>query len=620
MSIETNVESISQHLKEVALEATKELYGEHVNEKMVNISETRKDQDGDYTLIVFPFVKAAKKKPEDVGEEIGKSVLTKSPFVSSFNTVKGFLNLSIDDSFWLNKFVEISKADQHGQQPPKEDVVLVEFASPNTNKPLHLGHIRNILLGWSASKILGAAGYRVKKVQIVNDRGIAICRSMLAWTMWGNGDTPESTATKGDHFVGQYYVKFAKEFSKEYAEWQKSDEAKTVFLEKKKDEQTEEVFFKDYKNQYFNLHSKLGADAKDLLLKWEANDPEVRSLWKKMNDWVLAGMDITYQNLKVDFDKLYFESDTYLLGKEIIQKGISEGVLQQDGKRVFVNLESIGFGNKTILKTDGTSTYTSQDLGTAQERYKDFGAKKMLYVVADEQNAHFQALFEIVKRLGEPYADGLHHLSYGMVDLPTGKMKSREGTVVDADDLISETIGEARKNALERGEMEDFSAEEKEALFEKIGLAALKYFILKVNPQKRMVFDPAGSVDMQGHTGPYIQNAYVRIQSVLKKAASENIPSVYQYEKLLGPEKELIVLLNNYPNLIVSSADQYDPSIIAAFAYDLAKAYHKFYHDCPILRADTQDMIAFRIALSKTVGDSLKNAMYLLGIDMPIRM
>ena len=463
---------------------------------------------------------------------------------------------------------------------------MVEFSSPNTNKPLHLGHIRNILLGWANTKIYEALGYEVIKVQIVNDRGIAICRSMLAWQRFGNGETPETAGIKGDHLVGKYYVKFNTEFMKEYAEWQMTDQAKGVYEVKKKEGQDEAIFFKAYKNDYFNEYSYLGRDAKAMLVKWEAEDPEVRALWKQMNGWVLSGFDETYEKLGVEFDKLYFESDTYLLGKELIEKGLQEGVLFKEGKRVWTDLSNIGMAQKTILKSDGTSTYTSQDLGTAQMRFNDYQAEKVVYVVGDEQISHFQGVFEILKRLKEPYADGLYHLAYGMVDLPTGRMKSREGTVVDADDLIAEVIKEAQASVQERGELVDMTEGEQTDTFRKIGLGALKYFILKVNAKKRMVFNPQESVELQGNTGPYIQYSYVRCSGVARKAPDVNMSASADYSDLQPQEKELILKLFQYPTLIEEAAKEYDPSVVASFAYDLAKTYHKFYHDINILKSE----------------------------------
>jgi len=466
------------------------LYGQETPAEKVALSPTRKEFEGDYTVVVFPYTKAAKKKPAEIGEDLGQYLVENSANIAAYNVINGFLNLSIAPSYWTNLLEEVAVNDTYGKKASNGKKIMVEYSSPNTNKPLHLGHIRNILLGWASSKIYAAAGYEVIKVQIVNDRGIAICRSMLAWQLFGDDETPESAGIKGDHFVGKYYVKFNTEFVKEYAEWQKTDEAKSVFAAKKKDGQDDVAFFKAYKNDYFNEYSYLGRDAKAMLVKWEANDPEVRALWKKMNGWVLGGFDKTYESLGVVFDKLYFESDTYLLGKELIEKGLKEGILFKDGKRVWTDLSNIGMQKKTIIKSDGTSTYTSQDLGTAQMRYNDYQAERVVYVVGDEQISHFQGVFEILKRLKEPYADGLYHLAYGMVDLPTGRMKSREGTVVDADDLVAEVIGAAKADAIERGEIVDMSKAEQEKTFRQIGLGALKYFILKVNSKKRMVFNP----------------------------------------------------------------------------------------------------------------------------------
>ena len=610
-----------QQLTEGVISGVQELYGEAPDSGKVNLSVTRKEFEGDYTVVVFPFTKLAKKKPEQIGEELGQYMVNNLPNVSAFNVIKGFLNLSVDDAYWINYLNVVSKQDHcYGKHATNGRKIMVEFSSPNTNKPLHLGHIRNILLGWSTSKIYEAAGYEVQKVQIVNDRGIAICRSMVAWQEFGNEATPESEGLKGDHFVGKYYVKFAKEFAEEYKEWQFSKQAEATFASKKKEGQSEEDFFKAYKNDYFNEYSVLGKKAKDMLLQWEANDPAVRTLWKKMNGWVLGGFDKTYDSLGVDFDKLYFESDTYLLGKELIQKGLDMEVLHQEGKRVWTDLENIGLAKKTIIKSDGTSTYTSQDLGTAQMRYEDFGAEKVVYVVGDEQISHFQGVFEILKRLKEPYAEGLYHLAYGMVDLPTGRMKSREGTVVDADDLVAEVIGEAQKGVEERGEIVDLPKDQQQNLFRQIGLGALKYFILKVNPRKRMTFNPQESVDLQGNTGPYIQYSYVRCSGVARKAKDVTMDLAKDYTTLQLQEKALIIQLFQFPNTIQEAAKDYDPSLIAAFCYDLARLYHKFYHDVSILKAESEAAQAFRLQLSKSVATTLATGMDLLGIEMPERM
>ncbi len=596
------------------------LYGQETPAEKVALSPTRKEFEGDYTVVVFPYTKAAKKKPADIGEDLGKYIVENSPNINAYNVINGFLNLSVDSSYWTGVLETVAANDNYGQAAPNGKKIMVEYSSPNTNKPLHLGHIRNILLGWSSSMIYQATGYEVIKVQIVNDRGIAICRSMLAWLRFGEGETPESSGMKGDHFVGKYYVKFNTEFVKEYAEWQMTDQAKAVFEEKKKEGQDEAAFFKAYKNDYFNEYSYLGREAKEMLVKWEANDPEVRALWRKMNDWVLGGFDKTYDSLGVTFDKLYFESDTYLLGKELIEKGLEEGVLFKDGKRVWTDLSNIGMQKKTILKSDGTSTYTSQDLGTAQMRYNDYQAEKVVYVVGDEQISHFQGVFEILKRLKEPYADGLYHLAYGMVDLPTGRMKSREGTVVDADDLVAEVIGAAKADAIERGEIVDMPVAEQEDTFRKIGLGALKYFILKVNSKKRMVFNPQESVETQGNTGPYIQYAYVRCSGVARKAPEINMAASTDYNDLQPQEKELILKISQFPAEIANAAKEYDPSILAAFSYDLAKGYNKFYHDINILKSENEAAMAFRLKLSAVVARTLKSSMALLGIEMPARM
>ena len=580
----------------------KALYGEETSAEKVTLSPTRKEFDGDYTVVVFPYTKAAKKKPADIGADLGNYLVENSSNIVAFNVINGFLNLSIASSYWTNLFDEIASDENYGKKSANGKKIMIEYSSPNTNKPLHLGHIRNILLGWANSKIYEAIGYEVIKVQIVNDRGIAICRSMLAWQRFGNGETPESAGIKGDHLVGKYYVKFNTEFIKEYSEWQMTKAAKEVFEAKKKEGQDEAAFFKAYKNDYFNEYSYLGRDAKEMLVKWEASDPEVRSLWQKMNGWVLAGFDETYKKLGVKFDKLYFESDTYLLGKELIGKGLKEEVLFKDGKRVWTDLSNIGMAQKTILKSDGTSTYTSQDLGTAQMRYNDYEADKVVYVVGDEQISHFQGVFEILKRLNEPYADGLYHLAYGMVDLPTGRMKSREGTVVDADDLVEEVIQEAKSGVVERGELADLSKAEQADTFRKIGLGALKYFILKVNARKRMVFNPQESVELQGNTGPYIQYSYVRCSGVARKAPEINMALSANYTALQPQEKDLILKLFQYPALIEEAAKDYDPSILATFAYDLAKSYHKFYHDINILKSESEAAMAFRLKLSEVGG------------------
>lgn len=608
---------IQQHLTL----AVKELYGLDISDNLLPITPTRKEFIGDFTVVTFPLTKLAKKKPDIIGEELGHLLVRDLPEIDSFNVIQGFLNLSFVPSFWNSFVLSLQDNPAFGELPPNGERVLVEFSSPNTNKPLHLGHIRNILIGWSVSKILKAAGFDVFNVQIINDRGIAICKSMLARKIWGAGKTPENTGIKGDFFVGSYYVLFEQKFQEEYAAWQLTAEAREVFESKKKEDQSEVAFFKSYKDLYFNAYSELGKQAAEMLRNWEAGDEETIATWSQMNQWVYAGFDHTYQLLGVHFDKLYYESETYLLGKDIVQKGIEKSVFykEADGS-VWIDLTDVKLDKKVVLRKDGTSVYITQDLGTAELRYDDFKANKMIYVVADEQNYHFQVLFEIAKKLKVPYAEGLHHLSYGMVDLPTGKMKSREGTVVDADDLIAEVVFEARKNSEERGVLADLTDLERSEIIRKIGLAALKYFIIKVQPQKRMTFDPKESVDMQGQTGPYIQNAFVRIQSVLRKAGDFDANIAENYLEFVLEEREIIQQLYQYPSVIEESALQYDPSAIANYAYALAKNYHRFYHEHSILKADDLAVRSFRLCMSKAVGSVLNHSMNLLGIEMPDKM
>ncbi|MDX1666093.1 MAG: arginine--tRNA ligase [Saprospiraceae bacterium] len=613
---------IVQKLTEKVKAAVKELYEAEVSVDQVLISATRKEFEGDYTLVVFPFAKQARKKPEAIGEEIGDYLKGSIAEIEDYNVIKGFLNLVLTDAFWLDFLQQVRAENNFGYHPRRDEKVMIEFSSPNTNKPLHLGHIRNILLGWSVHKICEAAGYQTVRVQIVNDRGIAICKSMLAWKKYGDGATPASEGVKPDHFVGHYYVLFEQKFREEYLKWRESDEARAIFREKGIKDQGEEKFFAAFKNTYFNEYSRLGAEAKDLLRKWEADDPDTLALWRQMNHWVYDGFEQTYEQLGVQFDKLYYESETYQLGKDIIREGLEKGIFyeKQDGS-VWIDLEDIKLDHKLVLRSDGTSVYMTQDIGTALLRYRDFGVDRMVYVVADEQNYHFQVLFEILKRLELPFADGLHHLSYGMVDLPTGKMKSRDGTVVDADDLIAEVVREADKSSRERGEIADLPAERQQQVIRKIGMAALKFFIIKVHPQKRMTFDPKESVDLQGQTGPYVQNAFVRIQSVRRKAA--DIPGGEvrgRYENLKPGEKELLREIQSFPQLILQAAEEFDPSLIANYCYNLAKTFHKFYHDHSILRAETEAARTFRLQLSEAVADVLERAMDLLGIDMPERM
>ena len=592
-----------------------------VDSDSILINTTKQEFEGDYTVVLFPFLKRVKTSPEALGQTLGKHLQETTDMVSAFNIVKGFLNVSLSNSFWLDKLAAISSLDNYGSFPQRTDKVLVEYSSPNTNKPLHLGHIRTILLGWSMAQILEKAGYQVTKTLIVNDRGIAICKSMVSWQKFGNGETPTSADMKGDFLVGKYYVEFDKQLASEYGTWQLSDEGLGIYQSLKKEDQSAESFFKGFKNKYFNQHSALGSDVKAMLIKWEQGDEEVKTLWKTMNQWVYDGHDVTYDKLGIHFDKAYYESETYLTGKQIVLDGLSDETFykETDGS-IWVDLEDVGLDKKILLRSDGTSVYLTQDLGTADIRYAELGTEKMIYVVGDEQDYHFKVLFEIMKKLKRPYSKGLYHLSYGMIDLPTGKMKSREGTVVDADDLIVEVIEEAREGAKERGDVTQLPDEEQALIFNNIGLAALKFFILKVNPKKRMVFNPAESVDMQGQTGPYIQNAYVRIQSIFRKSEGTLPDANFGEYQMVEVEKDLIKTLVNYPVAIEQAALQYDPSIIASFSYTLAKQYHKLYHDVRILTAETEIAKTFRLHLSKTVGKVLESSLNLLGIDVPDRM
>ncbi len=614
--------NIVQIIQNAVKQAVSELYNVEIAVNEVICNTTRKEFEGDYTVTVFNFAKTARKAPPVIGQELGAYLTEHVPTISKFNVIQGFLNLSISTDFWTNFVAETTKNEHFGQSPSKDTRVMIEFSSPNTNKPLHLGHIRNILLGWSCSKILEAAGYDVVRTKVVNDRGIAICKSMLAWQLFGNNDTPSVSEEKGDHFVGKYYVLFEGKFKTEYAVWQLTDTASSVYESKKKVEQTTEEFFKDFKNEYFNNYSDLGKQAREMLLRWEAGDAETRELWKTMNGWVYEGFNETYNKLGVHFDKVYYESDQYALGKDIIEDGIKKGVFyQKPDSSVWIDLTDVKLDHKLVLRSDGTSVYITQDIAMARLRENDFHARKVGYVVADEQNYHFQVLFEILKKLDEPYANGLFHLSYGMVELPSGKMKSREGTVVDADDLIEEVISEAKNAASESNSLDNFSADEKADIIRKIGMAALKYHIVKVNPKKRMVFDPKESVDLQGHTGPYIQYAYVRSKSVEAMAANAGVDfSITELPtELHETEKSLAISLYEFPKIIEDAAAQYDPSVLANYLYEIAKGFSKFWHDVPVLKANDVEKV-FRLKLAKIVAHTLKQGMDLLGIEMPERM
>jgi arginyl-tRNA synthetase len=625
--------NIVDTLKENVAKAVKELYGADFEANKVNISSTRKGVEGDYTVLVFPFSKAARKKPEVIGEEIGNYLVAHLDSVAKFEISKGFLNLFVSDNIWSSILDNIYKHPNFGTQPANGEKVMVEYSSPNTNKPLHLGHIRNILLGWSTAKTLVAAGYDVNKVQIVNDRGVHICKSMWAWENFGNGATPESTGLKGDHLIGKYYVLFNQKFEKEYTDWQDSAVAQEKYqfwlaseggqrvVKEKDSSDLSKHFFKSiYKNKYFNAESIIGGEVKAMLRKWEDKDPKIYQLWETMNGWVYAGFNETYKNLGVHFDKNYYESNTYLLGKDIIERGLEKGTFykKEDGS-TWADLRNVNLDEKIVLRSDGTSVYMTQDMGTAQVRYQDFGAKKMIYVVGNEQDYHFQVLFEILKKLEEPYAEGLHHLSYGMVELPSGKMKSREGRVVDADDLMEEVQAIAKKVAEESGGLSGLPEETITNIHRQIGLGALKFFMLKVSPTKGMVFNPEDSVDMQGQTGPFIQYATMRTKA-LKRRAKDTIDITLSgnYTDVQEIEQELLLTLQKYPNIVVKAAEAYNPAEVANYIYSVAKLYNRFYYQCPILKEEVSvEAKAFRYKLSGIAGHVLESGLDLLGIEAP---
>jgi arginyl-tRNA synthetase len=586
-------------IAEAAVKAVKHLYNTDITPAEVNLQETRKEFEGQVTIVTFPFTKFSRKSPEQTGTDIGEYLKNEVKEIAGFNVIKGFLNISIADSYWLDQlYNEILPADLSA---PKQNghKVLVEYSSPNTNKPLHLGHVRNNLLGYSVAQILAAAGYDVVKANLVNDRGIHICKSMLAWQLFGNGETPESTGMKGDHLVGKYYVIFDKEYKKEID-----------FL--KSEGQTEEEAKKN---------APLIKQAQEMLLKWEAGDEEVINLWKTMNTWVYDGFGKTYHALGVDFDKFYYESETYLLGKDIIYEGLQKGVFfeKEDGS-VWIDLTADGLDQKLVRRSDGTSVYITQDLGTAQLKYDDFQMDESIYVVGNEQDYHFKVLFLILQKLGKSWAKGLYHLSYGMVDLPSGKMKSREGTVVDADDLIAEMEATAKEQTEQLGKVDGFGEEEKERLYHTIGMGALKYFLLKVDPKKRLLFDPNESVDFQGHTGPFIQYTHARIKSVLSRADVDFGSNTTTVTELAPVERDLIVILSQYPAIVKDAAANFSPAIVANYVYEIAKAYNKFYHEKSILQAEDNELKKFRLQLSAASAKIIHKGMNLLGIDVPERM
>lgn len=587
-------------------EAVKALYGMEATAQQVQLQKTREEFEGHLTVVVFPFVKAARKAPDMVGNEIGQYLLEHAgDVVAKFNVVKGFLNLVISDAPWISLLNQINADPKFGFQPVTDQspLVMIEYSSPNTNKPLHLGHVRNNLLGSALARIVEANGNKVVKTNIVNDRGIHICKSMLAWLKWGNGETPESSGKKGDHLIGDYYVAFDKHYREEIKELV----ALGMDAEKAKQE------------------APLIKEAHEMLVKWEQGDPEVRGLWKKMNEWVYAGFDETYKMMGVSFDKIYYESDTYLEGKEKVMEGLEKGLFyrREDGS-VWADLTAEGLDEKLLLRSDGTSVYMTQDIGTAKLRFQDFPIDKMIYVVGNEQNYHFQVLKLILGKLGFKWADDIFHLSYGMVELPEGKMKSREGTVVDADDLLEQMYDEARKTSEESGKLADMSDDEKAQLYRMIGLGALKYFIIKVDPKKTMLFNPKESIDFNGNTGPFIQYTHARIKSILRKADDQGIShkaaDVLASIEPSAKETRLIKLLSTYPAKVAEAGAAYSPAVIANYAYDLAKEFNQYYHDTRILQEEDQDVRRFRLVLIQTVAEVLVKAMDILGIQLPERM
>lgn len=592
--------NIQQLLEAKVKEAVKTIWGKNID--VIEFQATRKDFEGDITVVVFPMLKVLKGNPQHIGEQIGNYLLNEVKEVSSFNVVKGFLNIVIANDIYLNEFNTILKDANYGHVKAADnaEAIMVEYSSPNTNKPLHLGHIRNILLGYSVAEILKASGKKVYKTQIINDRGIHICKSMLAWQRFANGETPESLGIKGDKLVGNYYVRFDKEYKSQIAELVAGG------MDKKEAEKKAPVL----------------VEAQEMLRKWESGDPEIVELWKRMNQWVYNGFEDTYKNIGVDFDSYYYESDTYLLGKDVVAEGLEKGVFfkKEDGS-VWIDLTEDGLDEKIVLRADGTAVYMTQDIGTAIQRVKDHpDIGGMVYTVGNEQDYHFKVLFLILKKLGYSWAEKLHHLSYGMVDLPSGKMKSREGTVVDADDLLDDMTKTAETISTELGKLDGFTESEKKELYKIIGFGALKYYILKVDPRKRILFNPEESVDFQGNTGPFIQYTYARIQSIIRKSNIDPEFKVSPSYKLTNKEKELLKQLQLYPEILQQAAASYSPALVANYVYELVKEFNSFYQNISILGADSENEIAFRVQLSYKVGEVIKAAFSLLGIQVPAQM
>ena len=586
---------LETYIKSGIAEAIASLYGETVDAETLKLESTNPDFKGDFTFVCFPFVRLSKKKPEDTAAEIGAFLKESIQQVDGFNVVKGFLNIEISDNYWMERFA----VHALGVSNKNSGKVMVEYSSPNTNKPLHLGHIRNNLLGYSVSKILEASGYEVVKANLINDRGIHICKSMLAWKHYGNGETPESSGLKGDHLVGKYYVEFDKQYKQQIAD----------------------LVATGVEKELAEKEAPLMKEAQEMLRQWEAGNEEVISLWKMMNAWVYQGFDVTYKNLGVEFDKFYYESNTYVLGKDLIEEGLAKGVFfKKADNSVWIDLTDEGLDEKLVLRGDGTSVYITQDIGTAQLKYDEYHCQKSIYVVGNEQDYHFKVLFLILKKLGKDWSDGLHHLSYGMVDLPSGKMKSREGTVVDADDLMADMIVAAREKTEELGKTDNLSESEKNELYTTLGLGALKFFILKVDPQKRMLFNPEESIDLQGDTGPFVQYTYARIQSMFRAAQAEDINATYTIEAARESEINLIKKLLDYEAEVLKAASTYSPAIIIAYALQLAKAFNRLYNDVSILKESNTDLRRFRLKLAGDTAATIKQLLSLIGMHCPERM
>ena len=605
--------NIEQKLTATVIAALNTLYGQEVSEKMVQLQKTKKEFEGHLTLVVFPFLKMSTKGPEPTAQEIGEYLKLNAPeLVSNYNAVKGFLNLTIASDCWIELLNSIHADAEYGitKATDESPLVMIEYSSPNTNKPLHLGHVRNNLLGWALANVMAANGNKVVKTNIVNDRGIHICKSMLAWLKYGNGETPESSGKKGDHLIGDYYVAFDKHYKAEVKELMAAYQAEGMNEEEAKAKA--------------EANSPLMLEAREMLRKWEANDPEVRGLWEKMNNWVYVGFDETYAQMGVGFDKIYYESQTYLEGKEKVMEGLEKGFFfRKEDNSVWADLTAEGLDHKLLLRGDGTSVYMTQDIGTAKLRFQDYPIDKMIYVVGNEQNYHFQVLSILLDKLGFEWGKGLVHFSYGMVELPEGKMKSREGTVVDADDLMAAMIETAKETSAELGKLDGLTQEEADNIARIVGLGALKYFILKVDARKNMTFNPKESIDFNGNTGPFIQYTYARIQSVLRKAAEQGIeiPTIIPAGLQLSAKEEgLIQMLADFKNTVKQAGIDYNPSVIANYVYDLVKEYNQFYHDFSILREENEALKIFRLTLSQNVGKIVKLAMGLLGIEVPERM